>query len=546
MRKYLAACMLCGVLYTGTIQAQNDYSNFRQQTSRIQALSQTYPQLAKVSALTRTKGGKEIWMITISNGNPASHPAIAVVGGVEGNHVLGTELAIGFAENLLKGSTTDSIKNLLSKTTFYIFPNMSPDAMEQYFDKLKYERQGNTTITDDDRDGKFNEDGYDDLDGNGKITWMRVESPLGEYKLHPEDPRVLVKADVSKGERGKYMLYQEGIDNDKDKQFNEDGEGGVWFNKSLTYKYPSFTPGAGEFAVSETETRALLDTLFELFNVYSVVSFSSNNNLSTPIAYNPAAANQRIVAGYLEPDAKVNALVSDLYNKVVNLKDAPKTIPAGGDFLSWAYFHYGRYSFSTPGWVIPKVKPDSARKEKAFTVEDATASYLRWAAQQGISNTFTEWKAVQHPDFPGQVVEVGGVDPFVLTNPPYKLVPDITRKHTEFLVKLAAYQPEIDILNVRTEKAGGGLTRVTLEVANKGTLASNAKLAERNYWTKRLSVKVQTGNGQTVISGRKIQLLPALDGVSSQQLSWLIKGSGKITVEAGSPTTGTVKTDINL
>ncbi|MFT3824465.1 MAG: M14 family metallopeptidase [Chitinophagaceae bacterium] len=546
MRKHLAACMLCSALYMGTVHAQNDYSNFRQQTSRIQALSQTYPQLAKVTSLTRTAGGKDIWMITLSNGNAASKPAIAVVGGVEGNYLLSTELAIGFAENLLKSSSADSIKNLLSKTTYYIFPNMSPDAMEQYFDKLKYERQGNATATDDDRDGKFNEDGFDDLDGNGKITWMRVESPLGEYKLHPDDPRVLIKADASKGEKGKYLLFTEGIDNDKDKQFNEDGEGGVWFNKNLTYKFPSFTQGSGEFAVSENEPRALLDTLFEMFNVYAVVSFGSNNNLSSPFAYNPAAANQRMIAGYLEPDAKVNTLVSDLYNKVVSLKDAPKTTPAGGDFLSWSYFHYGRYSFSTPGWVIPKVKPDSAKKEKAFTVEDVTASYLRWAAQQGITNTFTEWKAIQHPDFPGKTVEVGGVDPYVLITPPYKLVGDITKKHTDFLVKLAAYQPEIDILNVKTEKVGSGLTRITVDIANKGVLASHSKLAERSYWTKRISVKLQTGNGQSVISGKKIQLLSSLDGLSSQQLTWLVKGSGKLTIEAGSPTAGTAKTDVNL
>ena len=163
-------------------------------------------------------------MLTIGNGNTETKPAIAVIGGVEGNHLLGTELAIGFAEKLLQGSNTDSIKNLLAKTTFYVFPNMSPDAMEQYFAPLKYERLGNAVETDDDRDGKLNEDGYDDLDKNGKITWMRIESPVGNYRINPEEPRSLVKADIAKGEKGKYLLMREGIDNDKDGNFNEDGE----------------------------------------------------------------------------------------------------------------------------------------------------------------------------------------------------------------------------------------------------------------------------------------------------------------------------------
>ncbi len=545
MRKKLIA-LLCGLLPLLAAEAQNDYSNYQQQTNRIQALSKQYPQLASVKSIARTTGNKDTWMITIGTGNTASKPAIAIVGGVEGNHLLGTELAIGFAEDLLKGSATDSIKALLNKTTFYVFPNMSPDATEQYFAKLKYERQGNASTTDDDRDGKNDEDGYDDLDGNGKITWIRVESPLGDYKVHPDDARVLIKTDAAKGEKGKYLLLAEGIDNDKDNQFNEDGEGGVWFNKNFTYKHPSFTQGAGEFAVSEKETRALADQLFDLFNVYALISFSSNNNLSTPIAYSAPAASQRIVAGYQEADAKSNTLVSELYNKITGMKEAPKTTAAGGDFLSWGYYHYARYSYSTPGWFVPKAKPDTTKKEKAFSVEDPTANYLRWAAQQGITNTFTEWKPVQHPDFAGKTVEAGGLDPFVLINPPFKLVPDIIKKHTDFVLKLAAYQPELDILNVKTEKIGNGLTRVTLDVANKGILASHTKLGERSYWIKRIQVKVNTGGNQSVISGRKNQLLNSLEGLSSQQLTWLVKGSGKITIEAGSPTTGIVKTDINL
>jgi hypothetical protein len=338
----------------------------------------------------------------------------------------------------------------------------------------------------------------------------------------------------------------EGIDNDKDGNFNEDGEGGVWFNKNLSFRHPSFTPGSGEFAVSEIETKALLDNLYLLFNVYAVVSFSGNNNLSAPFTYNAATATLRVVAGYLEPDAKTNAMVSDLYNKATSMKDAPKINPAGGDFLSWAYYHYGRFSFSTPGWYVPKTKPDTAKKEKALTTEDVQANYLRWAAQQGISNTFTEWKKINHPDFPGQNVEVGGLDPFVLINPPYSLVPSIVTAHTDFVIKLAGLQPELDIINLKTEKIGSGITRITVSVINKGALPSHTKLGERSYWVKRIKVKLDIEKSQSVISGKKIQLLNSMEGYSSSELTWLVKGSGKVILEAGSPTTGSKKIEISL
>lgn len=543
MRKIIFI-MVCVLLGAG-IQAQ-EYSNYTEQNKRLDALVKAYPSLASLTSLTKTSGGKDIWLVTIGVGNAASKPAIAVIGGTEGNHLLGSELAIGFAENLLKGSNTDSIKNLLTKTTYYVFPNMSPDAMEQYFSKLKYERTGNTTETDDDRDGKLNEDGFDDMDGNGKITMMRVESPVGEYKLHPDDARVLVKADAAKGEKGKYLLLMEGIDNDKDRQLNEDGEGGITINKNLTYKHATFAPGAADFPVSEKESRALLNFLYDAFNVYAVVSFGSNNNLSAPVAYNALAARERILAGYLEPDAKVNSMVSELYNKVTGLKDAPKTSPAGGDLLSWGYYHYARYSFSTPGWWVPKAKPDTAKKEKAFTVEDATTNYLRWSQQQGIANTFTDWKIVQHPDYPNQKVEVGGLDPFVLINPPYKLVADLVKKHTDFLVKLADQQSVIDVMNVKTEKLGDGLTRVSFDVINKGGLSTHSKLGERSYFLKKLKIAVKTMDNQQLVGGRKINLLNSLEASASQSVSWLVKGTGKLLIEIYCPTAGVKNVEVTL
>jgi hypothetical protein len=543
MRKTFFAMLF--VLLAAGLQAQ-EYSNNAEQNNRLNALVKAYPALASLTSLVKTNGGKDIWLLTIGSGKPESKPAIAVVGGTEGNHLLGTELAIGFAENLLKGSNTDSIKNLLARTTYYVFPNMSPDAMEQYFSRLKYERNGNASETDEDRDGRLNEDGYDDLDGNGKITMMRIESPVGDYKLHPDDARVMIKADASKGEKGKWLLLAEGMDNDKDGQLNEDGPGGISINKNLTYKHNTFAAGAGDFPAGEKESRALLNFLFDAFNVYAVISFGSNNNLSTPIAYNALAARERILAGYLEPDAKVNGIMSELYNKVTGLKDAPKTSPSGGDIMSWGYYHYTRYSFSTPGWWVPKAKPDTAKKEKAFTVEDPAANYLRWSAQQGITNNFTEWKQVQHPDYPNQKVEVGGLDPFVLINPPYKLVGDLVKKHTDFLVKLADQQPMIDVVNLKTEKLGDGLTRVSFDLINRGGLATHSKLGERSYFLKKLKVAVKPTGSQEVVGGRKTVLLNSLDASGSQSFSWLIRGTGKLVIEAGCPTAGTKNVEVTL
>lgn len=532
--------LLVIMLITYSAMAQ-DYSNAERQSARLQAVSKN--KYASLRTLGTTPGKNPVYMLTLSRGEHSSKPALAIVGGVEGNHLLGTELAIGFAENLLKAST-DSLDRLFGKTTFYIFPNMSPDAMEQYFSRKKFGRKGNDSSTDDDRDGEKDEDGFDDLDGDGIITQMRITSPVGTYMLSSRDTRSLLEADPAKGETGMYRLLTEGADNDKDGAFNEDGTGGIDFNRSLTYKYKPFIPGAGEFAVSQPETRALLDELYNLPNIYAVVSFSSNNNLTDPFKFNKQATTGRIITGYLEPDVRVNAMVSDLYKKTSGLKTAAKNNDEGGDFLSWAYYHYGRFSFSTPGWSVPKPKPDTTKKEKP--VADSVADLLDYYQSKNYPLPFTPWKKINHPDFPGQEVEVGGIHPFVLTNPPYSETGEIVQKHAAFIVALSNLQPSIELTNIKTTKHGAGLTRVTATVMNRGSLPSHAAIGEKSMWVKKIKVSVEPAASQSLISGRKIVLLNAIPAKGTHEVSWLVKGSGKFIITAGSPTTGSHSITVTL
>ncbi len=560
MRRALLS--LCAVILCfGQALAQADYSDRQRLAQRVAALGKTYPQFVKTQSLTKTLGGSDIWLVTIGAGQTDQKPALAVVGGVDGKHLLGVELAIGFAENLLANAQQDSVRQLLETQTFYVFPNMSPDATEQYFAALQYERSGNARPTDDDRDGQTNEDGYEDLDGDGKITTIRVLDPTGNFLPNPSEVRSMIKADPAKGQTGQYLVFSEGIDNDKDGAFNEDGEGGVHFNKNATYNYKNFQPGSGEHAVSEVENRALFDFLYDAFNVYAVVSFGPHNNLSTPEQAGRSAApattpgqafrmGGRRLTDWSQQDANVSAFVSEQYNRIVGAKDAPKTTAGNGNFVDWAYYHYGRYSFATPGWWVPKPAADAERggasRGAAGGSDDPVANYLKWAESTGITNTFADWKTVDHPDFPGKQVEVGGLHPFVLHNPPYALVGDIVASHTDFLVTLAHQAPRIDIVNVRTEKVDNQLTRVTLQVFNAGQLPILAAPGEQSYFLKHVAIKVNTSGNQSVVSGRPSQTIGQITGRGYHELTWLIQGTGSVTIEAGSAHTGSKSVEVSL
>ena len=538
-RKTTVACLLwlLACFITIHVTGQNDYRNHNQISQKLKSLQSQNSANVTLKSLTKTVGGFDIWSLTLHSGNPQNNPGIAIIGGVDGSHLLSTEMAVNIAESILK-----DYKNVLESTTFYIFPNMSPNASQQYFSALKYHNKGNAQKTDDDRDGSFNEDPFEDLNKDGLITLIRVEDMTGDYIKLKEDERIMVKANTQKGQLGAYKIFSEGIDNDKDGKYNEDGDGGIHFNKNLTYNFPYFKPGAGEHPVSEKEHRALLDFLYEQWNIYAILTFGPVNNLSTPLKHNPAKASKRVVSSILKKDAAINAHLSKKYNEVVKTKNAPNANGKGGGFFEWSYFHFGKLAMSTPGWWPPKFKGDSTVKASKNT----KANFLQWAEQEGLENYFVDWTEVRHPDFPNKKVEVGGISPFVMTNPPYQMVAKISASHTDFVLEVAKLQPNVTIQNIVTEKVDNNITRVTLAVHNEGILPTHTQMGERSRWLRRVKVELKLTNSQELLSGRKIQLINNIEGDSSKEITWLIKGKGNVTVSAGAAHTGVSNATINL
>ena len=48
------------------------------------------------------------------------------------------------------------------------------------------------------------------------------------------------------------------------------------------------------------------------------------------------------------------------------------------------------------------------------------------------------------------------------------------------------------------------------------------------------------------LSGRKTQTIESIQGKDTKELTWLIKGNGKVTIDAGSPTTGNKSIEVTL
>ncbi len=523
------------LLFSLGLLAQDDYPTLKQLEERLKQLDIGF-QEANLKSLGKTEGGKDIWLLELGTGSLHQKPAMVVAGGVEGFHLLGVEMSLQLAKKLL----TDN-KAILEKSSFYIFPNLSPDAYEQYFAPLKYERRGNAAKIDHDRDGRISEDGYEDLNDDGLITMMRIASPTGDHVPMEHRPELLRPANPQKGEKGQYLYKSEGTDKDKDGSFNEDPEEGIAFNKSLTYQFPAFETLAGDFPVSQVESRFLLDYLYEHPNIYTVFTFGPADNLSKPLAHDPQKASERVVTSIQKEDQILNEWISGKYRK--HLPEDPfhnGNQGTDGDFFQWAYFHFGRLSLSTPGWFLPKQKDEN---EDVYSSQKD--NFLAWADKQGMQDHMVEWVKVEHPDFPDHTVEVGGLKPFVLHNPPFHQVDSLAQIHTEFIVELATMHPQLSFIDMKTETLDRGLTRIKVKLFNDSPLPTHTALGKKSRWLKKIRVELSIA-AENLLSGEKITLIDHLDAYGSREFSWIVKDGKTLTIKAGAPHTGTVSLDIAL
>jgi len=545
-----------GLIISGTSAIKGQYNNHKEIISNIRSLAAKHPSICSATTLVKTEGGKEILALTIGSGDKDNKPGIAVIGGVSGSHPAGRQLALGFASNLLENATADEIKSLLGKVTFYVIPDLTPDAAEQYFLDIKYERYGNARKVDDDRDFRLEEDPAEDLNKDGYITLMRVSDPAGTYIESKEDKRIMVTADLSKGEKGTYFIYTEGIDNDKDGKFNEDGEGGVNFNRNLSYNYEEFGANAGLHPVSEPETMALVDFLFDHYNIFATFTFGPQDNLTqtarggerAPQAQGLQAQSSqteaegqvrrmgsRKITSIQRTDEVVMKYASEKYREITGLKGSPRSVSDAGNFADWAYYHYGRYSFSTPGWWFPVERNT-----------DPGIAFLKFAEEQGMKDVFVPWTEIEHPDFPGKKVEVGGIKPFVMNNPPADNIDSLAETHYKFIVTMAEAHPELEFSDVNVEDEGEGIFRVTIKIHNSGIFATCAEAGQNNIFTRLMRLSLETSKGQSLLSGQQVQRIPRITGDGVEEFSWLISGKGTLKITAGAANTGFINTSVEL
>ncbi len=539
------------------------YRNHARLTAAIDSIRRAHPQLVSVRQIATSPGGRAVHVVRIGAGGDAAdaRPAVLIVANAHGPHLVASETAVRMIGRMASRYSADTaVTNLLDRTTFYVVPRANPDAAEAAFSGVLHDRLGNDTPYDADRDGRVDEDGPNDLNGDGLITMMRVEDPAGTWIADSADPVLMRRADVLRGERGRYRVYTEGRDVDKDGEFNEDGVGGTDINSNFPNVYEYFGENAGSWPLSAPEAWGIAELFQTHQNIAAAYVLGPQDNLNTPwtgrrvpgIAGNPqgTSAGGPFTATLPEDDPWF-AEASRVFKRSTGWQRGPSGVEGKGDVLSWIYYHMGRLAFGSRTWWTPDMPADSTRRAPTAGSTDALATErntLRWL-EANRPGAVVSWTRVDHPDFPGKTVEVGGISSFATLNPPAAELDSIAAKHTRFAVELAGMLPKLELRVASVEAVGTRTWRITAHVANTGFFPTLSGMGARARWARRIRVDLETGNGQEIASGRAMQLLNPLRGSgTSTELTWVVVGAAgsTVTLSAASPVVGEARETITL
>lgn len=262
--------------------AYEGYHRLADVEKALQGLAKEHSGLVTLRDIGTSAGGKKIWVAQIAADGPVApedRPAVFVGANVAGYHNVGTEAALSFLQTLLEGAGGDTAA-LLETRTFYVAPVLHPDAHDGLFASVRLRQGGNAMTLDHDRDGLVDEDGFDDLDGDGRITGLRIADSSGVWLPHPKDPRVMVRQDAKKGWIGAYSLESEGRDDDGDGRYNEDPTGGIALEHSFPHAFPfPDQAAAGPWPGYAPETKAIFDFFFARPQIAVAVIYGPANNL---------------------------------------------------------------------------------------------------------------------------------------------------------------------------------------------------------------------------------------------------------------------------
>lgn len=479
-----------------TIEFDHTHS-YTEIAAYMRAVAQAFPKITKLHNIGKSYEKRDLLVMEISNqstGNSLEKPGYFIDGNVHPAEAAGAEMSANTIQTLVtKYGKEPYVTRLVDSSVFYIMPIMNPDGVELYITTPDGTR-GSTRPFDEDRDGLVNEDPPEDLDGDKYITLMRVRDSHGAFKTSSEDPRLMVPREqgTSEGEwKGEWTVYTEGVDNDHDGRFNEDGVGGLDLNRNWPEQWQPYPVeyNPGPYALSEPETKALAEFLLSRPNLIGLINYHGTGNViaypPSNLRFDPLTGDRRDQSYQDESTYKKfgeearmlfsrpGELAPYVVKKIYGATVANANQSVFGMEVDWAYYRLGVFSWILEAGVVP-----GAKGAFPSNILGQELERLRWSDAHMGGKLFVKWQRYSHPQL-GEV-EIGGFvdkvyDPKYGTYTSTRLLPGpecerLLAAHTKWHLWLVDQAPRVRIVDTKVTPLGPGHFKIDASVQNQGFL----------------------------------------------------------------------------
>ena len=461
-----------------------------------QKWAEMYPEIVDLYQVATSFEGRPILQMTITNketGKDTDKPAAYFEGGRHSGEITSSESILWLTQHLLQNYGKDeAITKLIDTKAIYLRPQNNPDGSNLYLHTAQRNRSS-VRPHDNDRDGLFDEDPEEDLDGDGIIYQIRRKANEDEmdkanYVIDDRDPKGRLMKRVQDGQ-GEWFVYSEGIDNDGDGRFNEDGIGGLDLHRNYVENWRpdigrdetgrGFTQnGAGEFPLSEPESRSVVMWMLTHPNISVVNSMDTR----VPMHLRPPSTSkseERMYPSDLKIYEKYDKMgleitnypwAGDVYETYMTrypinrfTGDPSTPSPLFGHGPDFGYFYFGSIWYGDELWNNGAM--EDYNNDGVYDDFDG----LTWDDRENNGNGFRDWEPFDHPTL-GEV-EIGGFHPkFFSQNGPGWQLEGWAKKQALFNLAMAMELPQIELNDVVVKAKKDNTYEITVKWKNTGKL----------------------------------------------------------------------------
>ena len=488
------------------------YYRYAELTQILQGWAEQYPQLCRLDKIGESYEGRDIWLMVVTNfatGPDADKPAMWVDGNIHATEVSASTASLYLLHKLLtQYGQDDKVTYALDSRVFYVVPRLNPDGAEWALaDIPRWIRSSTKPYPRTDQlDGLIQED----IDGNGRLLQMRLKDPHGAWKIHPDEPRLMIPREPDDPPGGAYyrMLLEGRIQNYDGVTIKHAAAlQGLDLNRQFPVFWQPDQAGAGHYPGYEPEPAAAMRFIADHPNITGGISFHTYSGVHLrPPTKGPET---ELPTQDLRTFKKIGKKATELtgYPAVSVYHDFaydPKNY-IRGTFDDWLYEHLGVYAWTTEIWSMQKAAGVDHSKIldwfRDHPIEDDFKIFT-WIDEELNGEGYVDWYEFDHPQL-GKV-ELGGWDLFItIRNPPYKYLEKEVAPLADWAIFHGLISPKLELLKVEVE-SHGDLHHILFAVQNTGWLPTNvSEQALKMKVVRPLEFDLVLPEGAVLVSGDK-------------------------------------------